>query len=115
MVAAPTLTTVKAYLAAADAQASWDDDAVQAALDAETSDQASRCRIPTDPDTGVVNYPPALVEALCRRVAHNLAVRALPLGVQATITDAAALNTYVGGTDAEVRRLEAPYRRLVIG
>jgi hypothetical protein len=115
MVAAPTLTTVKYYLADAGTQSSWSDDSIQAALDAEADDQTSRCRIPTDPDTGALNYPPALVEALCRRVAHNLAVRALPLGVQATITDAAALNTYVGGTDAEVRRLEAPWRKLVVG
>jgi hypothetical protein len=62
-----------------------------------------------------IRYNPALLEALCRRVAHNLAVRALPLGLQATIGDGAALATRVGGTDAEVRRLEAPYRKLVVG
>lgn len=53
----------------------------------------------------------ALFEALCRRVHRNLAMRGLPLGVQAT---------EVGGIrpaleDAEVRRLERPFRRVVVG
>lgn len=56
-----------------------------------------------------------LAEALNRRVAHNLALRGLPLGVQASITDTAVATNRVGGTDAEVKRLEAPYRRLVVG
>jgi hypothetical protein len=115
MASAPTVADVKGYLTDAGLEGSWSDDAISDVLDAEAGDQASRCRIPTDPDTGDLNYPPALAEALCRRVAHNLAVRALPLGVQATITDSASLNTYVGGTDAEVRRLEAPWRKLVVG
>jgi hypothetical protein len=98
-------TTIRDYLGT---EVSWSDAAISDAVAAESAAQAAVCRIPDD-------YPSDLMEALCRRVAHNLAVRALPLGVQATITDAAALNTYVGGTDAEVRRLEAPYRKLVIG
>ena len=111
----PTLTEVLAYLG--DTGSSWDDGVIGLALDAEAIDQANRCRFPTVLVDDVVTpvYDAALTEALCRRVAHNLAVRALPLGVQATVTDGAALNTYVGGTDAEVKRLEAPYRRRTVG
>ena len=48
-------------------------------------------------------------------MAHNLALRALPLGVQASISDMAVATTRVGGLDAEVARLEAPYRKVVFG
>lgn len=101
-----TATVIREYLGT---EVSWTDAAITDAVAAESAAQAAVCRLPDTTD-----YPADLMEALCRRVAHNLAVRALPLGVQATITDAAALNTYVGGTDAEVRRLEAPYRKLVV-
>lgn len=111
---APDVTAVIEYLTAGSGDSSWAASDVQQALDAEQSDQAARLRFPLNAE-GNPTYPPALVEALCRRVAHYLAVRALPLGVQATITDSAALNTYVGSTDAEVRRLEAPWRRRTVG
>lgn len=109
----PDLNDVLDYLGA---DRSWDSAQVGAALVAETAAQAAVVRFPADPPSPAapLTYPPDLAEALFRRVAHNLAVRALPLGVQATITDAAALNTYVGGTDAEVKRLEAPYRKRVV-
>ena len=100
-----TAADVRAYLGP---DVSWDDSAIQDALAAETAAQAAVCRIP-DP------CPADLVEALLRRVAHNLAVRALPLGVQASIAEGAIATNYVGGTDAEVRRLEAPHRKRVVG
>ena len=108
---APDLTAVIDYLG--NAASSWDGIAVQAALVAEQGDQLARVRLPLN-DAGDPVYPPALAEALCRRVAHNLAARAFPLGVQATVTDVAAINTYVPGRDAEVRRLEAPWRRRTV-
>lgn len=89
---------------------SWGVDEVQGAYEAELGAQADVCRLPVDG-----TYPSPLVEALCRRVAHNLAVRALPLGVMPTVTDMAVATTSVGGLDAEVRRLEAPYRKLLLG
>lgn len=109
----PPLPDVLGYLGS---DISWTEDEVTSALAAETAAQAKVVRFPADPEppAGPLPYPADLAEALCRRVAHNLAVRALPLGVQATVTDAAALNTYVGGTDAEVKRLEAPYRKRVV-
>lgn len=78
-------------------------DEVTSAYAAEVNDQANRCRV--DP------YTDALGEALCRRVAHNLAMRGIPLGVQ---FDEAG-GTRISSVDPEVRRLEAPYRKLSVG
>lgn len=110
----PPLPDVLDYLGSSGH--SWTEEEVEAALLAETAAQAAVVRFPADPEPPAepLPYPADLAEALCRRVAHNLAVRALPLGVQATVTDMAALNTYVGGTDAEVRRLELPYKRRTV-
>lgn len=112
----PTPPDIDAVLGYLGTDHSWTNDQVQSALDAEQAAQAAVVRFPADPapPAGPLPYPADLAEALFRRVAHNLAVRALPLGVQATVTDAAALATYVGGTDAEVKRLEAPYRKRVV-
>jgi hypothetical protein len=101
----PTLAEVKTYLGAT---ASYTDAEITKALAAETAAQAAVCKIP-------VIYPADLGEALMRRVAHNLALRSLPLGIQASITEVAVATTRVGGTDAEVARLERPYKKLVVG
>lgn len=106
---APTVELVELYLA--DQGGSWDETAIASAFAAEKAAQRSVCKVPAEDE----DWPEDLVEALGRRVAHNLALRALPLGVQATISEAAATTTRVGGTDAEVRRLEAPYRKRVVG
>lgn len=105
---APVLADVKVYLGTGH---SWTDAQLTSALAAEKAAQSRVCRVPADVDV----WPSDLAEALFRRVAHNLALRALPLGVQASITDAAVATNRVGGTDAEVARLEAPWRRLVVG
>lgn len=101
----PTLAETKTYLGTGH---SWSDAEITAALAAETAAQAAVCLVPVDP-------PADLREALFRRVAHNLAVRALPLGIQASMSEASVSTNRVGGTDAEVRRLEAPHRLVVIG
>jgi hypothetical protein len=88
---------------------SWgesNEDLLQSVLDAETAAQSARCRV-SDPS------PADLDEALKRRVARNLEMRKIPLAVPQG--DAEAGPVFVPGTDPEVRRLEAPYRRLVIG
>lgn len=54
---------------------------------------------------------PDLDEALCRRVACNLARRGLPLGVQMSEVSGTRIATH----DPEIRRLEAPYRKLAVG
>lgn len=108
---APAPEDVVAYLGT---DLSWEAEEVATALDAEATDQLNRCRFPRDL-TGEPLFTPALAEALCRRVAHNLAVRSLPLGLQATLTDGAVATNQVGGSDAEVRRLEGPYRKRAVG
>lgn len=106
---APTATDVADYLG--DLADTWDEVTIGKALAAEKASQANRCQVPDDADP----WPADLSEALCRRVAANLANRALPLGLQASITDVGAGFARVGGNDAEVQRLEGPYRRLLIG
>lgn len=103
----PTLAEIKVYLGDSH---TWDDAAITQAYEAELEAQADVCRLPADGD-----YPKVLRDALGRRVAHNLAVRDLPLGVQATISDMAVATRSVGGLDPEVRRLEGPRRKVVFG
>lgn len=76
---------------------------ISAVYDAEVAAQASRCRV--DP------YTAPLAAALVRRVSRALAMKNLPLAV---LTDEAGF-TRLGSQDPEVRRLEAPYRRVVMG
>lgn len=94
------LSAVVAYLGD---DPGWTPEEIASAYGAEKVAQEAVCDVP---DTG---RPADLQEALFRRVAHNLGNRALPLGMQATLTETQLLTTGVGGTDAEVARLEAPY------
>lgn len=101
----PTLQDIADYLGSN----STSEEMRQDALDAEAAAQRARCRIPA-------TYPADLREALLRRVMRNLAMRRIaysgvPLGDAEAEPPAFAL----GGNDPEVRRLEAPYRRLVVG
>lgn len=100
----PTLTAVKTYLGEVAAQ--WTDPDLTDALTAEAAAQARVCRVRAD-------YPADLREALLRRVQRNLAMRALPLAVLQG--DAEAGSTVLPGRDPEVRRLEAPHRKVVVG
>lgn len=114
MPVAPDLDAVLAYLGP---DHSWSDDQIDAALSAEIAAQKRVVAFPPDPlpPAEPLPYPADLAEALCRRVAANLANRALPLGVSAAMSEMAISTTRVGGGDAEVRRLERPWRRLVVG
>lgn len=96
MTAVPDADAVADYLGVAAAD-------VADALAAEQADQAARCRV--EP------YNEALAAALMRRVARNLAMKSVPLGVQA---DGLGGTLRLSSTDPEVRRLEAPYRRLKV-
>lgn len=114
--AVPTVEGAIEYLA--DSASQWDVEAVTAAFNTEVQAQMNRCRIPvdlTDPLVPVYLYPADLIEAAYRRVAANLANRALPLGVQSAISEGGVGFARTGGGDREVARLEAPYRRLVVG
>lgn len=108
MATPPGVPAVTAYLGDSH---SWEPAEIAEAYAAELAAQANACRIPT----ADVPYPDDLAEALKRRVAHNLALRALPLGVQANVSDMAVQTTRVGGMDAEVRRLEGPWRKVLFG
>lgn len=99
----PDLVAVKAYLDVASLGVAAPTDAqVADALATETAAQAKACEI------GAV-YPADLAEALKRRVARNLAMRGIPLGLATASSEAAVAVTRVGD-DPEVKRLEGPYR-----
>lgn len=99
--AAPTAEQVGNYLG----EHSWPVEDIQAALDAETAAQGRVCRVP-DP------MPADLAEALMRRTAANLARRRLLLDGQPSESE---FPQVLPGRDPEVRRLEAPWRKLVMG
>lgn len=101
---APTAEDVQEYLGYQDS--AWSPAEIQSALAAEKGSQALVCAVPADG----ADWPADLAEALCRRVAHNLAVRRNPLGVETAESEFGATALRVGGSDAEVNRLEAPYR-----
>lgn len=102
----PTMEDVREYLDGTGGT-SAEDQTIQAALDAERAAQARICNIP---DT----YPADLAEALCRRVARNLAARAMPIA-QITSFDSGQMVNRVPRTDPEVIRLEGPFLKVVIG
>lgn len=98
----PQLADVQKYLGAT----SWDEDDIQEALDAEADAQADICFIPAA-------YPNSLRNALLRRVWRNLSMRGqpfltLPGGDDGQVSVAPTL-------DAEIRRFEKPYLRLLVG
>lgn len=106
MATAPDLTAVKAYLG----DSSYTDDEITSALNAEIAAQQRVCRVPEADGA----YPDDLGQALMRRVSRNLAMKALPLGLQTAMSEAAVATIKVG-SDSEVRRLEAPWRKVVVG
>ena len=101
----PSVDDVATYLR--ESAASWATEDLQDALDAEAAAQRSVCRVKAV-------YPADLREALLRRVARNLALRGLPLAVLRGDAEAGD-TTILPGRDPEVRRLEAPHRKLVFG
>ena len=103
----PTAADVTAYLQSAGLPVPTAE-VLASAIAAEIAAQNKAVVVPEGGHTA------DLIEALCRRVAHNLAVRPLALGVQVQLTDTNVASNQVGGLDAEVRRLEAPYRRRVV-
>jgi hypothetical protein len=99
----PTISDVSLYLG----DSSETNDALSGALAAEASAQRARCKVPAV-------YPADLREALLRRVARNLAARAVPI---ATFTsfEGGGTSSRVPMLDAEIARLEGPYRKRRVG
>lgn len=98
----PTTDDVAEYIRST----SFSEAELQDALNAEAAAQRARCRI------GAV-YPDDLRQALLRRTMRNLHMRNSPLALLVD-RDTGGAN-YLSGSDPEVKRLEAPYRRLVVG
>lgn len=110
--AIPTVADVVTYLGPAAAKYTSDAGvtypAITETLASETAAQASACTVPSP-------YPDPLRQALLRRVQRALTMRSLPLAVLQGDAEAGQSTAFLGGRDAEVRRLEAPYRRLAVG
>ena len=98
----PTFTDLDDYLG----DHSWTDDELTDALNAEAAAQRAACRV-------AAVYPDDLRQALLRRAQRNLAMRRLPLAVLQGDADLGP--AVLPGRDPEVRRLEAPHRKLPIG
>lgn len=98
----PTTPDCQAYLGDSS---TWGDADVADAMQAELSAQETRCVVPGE-------FPADLKHALFRRVQRNLALRNMPLGL--TAPDAEGQRERIPAWDAEIRRFEAPYRRLPV-
>lgn len=102
----PTASDVDDYMGG-DANHSYTMDEIQAALKAEASAQRKRCNV------GAV-YPPDLAEALKRRVHRHLAMKGVVLPTD-MMGDAGAGNSgYLPWNDPEIKRLESPYRKVIL-
>lgn len=86
--------------------ASLSDDQVQQIIDTEAALQAACCVWEDD-------YPISLAQALLRRAAREIAARQLPLGLSAD-TGGEYAPVRLPSFDAEIERLEAPYRVVAI-
>lgn len=87
--------------------ASWSTEELADVLEVEAGAQRDRCRVPAA-------YPPALRGALLRRCHRNLAMRRIPLAMPSGDADGEPSGGVLPGKDPEVRRLEAPWRRLTL-
>lgn len=103
---APDIGALKTYLG----QTSQSDEVLEGALATEKRAQARVCRVPADP---AAPWDEDLAEALLRRVARNLAMRGIPLAMFSGDADLGGL--VPPSRDPEVRRLEAPLRKLHLG
>lgn len=102
----PTPDDVRAY-SAGSLDADWLDGDIQTVLDSEASQQRQRLSI------GAI-YPPDLFEALCRRVVIALDRRQkLNAGDFSTGVLGGETQAFIP-VDPEIKRLEAPYRKVVM-
>lgn len=99
----PTIADLKTYMGTN----SFSDAELQDALDAESAAQRRTCRVPAD-------YPADLAQALKRRCARNLNMRKVPLAVLRGDSGGGDA-TVLPGRDPEIRRLEAGWRKVVVG
>ena len=108
----PVTITVDAVRAwAGISPTSITDAQLQQVIDAESALQAACCRVPVDP-WGANPQPAALVQALYRRCARQVSARSLPLGYLNDVAEFGPVK--LSSYDAEIERLEAPYRIVAI-
>jgi hypothetical protein len=86
--------------------ASWETEDLEDELASQAAAQRAKCG-------ERAAYPPDLRQALLRRVQRALALRSLPLAIQQGDADGGPM--VIPGNDPEVRSLEGPYRRRVMG
>jgi hypothetical protein len=98
----PVIADVELYID----DLSYDPDTITDALDAEAAAQRARLR-PS------ALYTLDVRQALLRRVQRNLAMRRLPLATPQGDAESGA--AFIPRTDPEIRRLEAPYRKMFVG
>lgn len=110
----PTLEQIRTWVQV-PASAISDDDLTQI-FASELLIQSRTCRVPEDPDpiTGEeAIYPDALARSVLRRCQRQIASKALPLGILGV--DASEYGPItLRAWDAEISRLEASYRQVVI-
>jgi hypothetical protein len=104
----PTFEDVRAYSGSEYDLAAWEDETITETLATETLNQARMCDVPAA-------YPDDLREALVRRAVLNLARRRHLVDDGATGDDTMIPPPPPPSRDPEVRRLEGPHRRLVMG
>ena len=102
---APSIGELRVYLGAS----SYTDQQLQSALSAEFKAQG---RVVRQPAIDAV-WDEDLAEALCRRVARNLAMRGIPLAMFSGDQELGGL--VPPNRDPEVRRLEGPFKKLKSG
>ncbi len=105
----PDAAELSAWIMAGSGSHSWETEELTGALAVEAAAQRRVCSIPAA-------YPADLREALLRRAARSLFMRRqLTEMPRSDAGDFDLPPTMPPGRDAEVRRLEAPFRKLVTG
>ena len=107
MAVGPTLDAVRAWIGVPATV--LDDAQLQTVLDGETAVQAELCIVPADPEV----LPAELVQALYRRVARVVRLRSLPTGMVGDTDEYGPVQA--ARHDAEIARLEAVHRQVVLG
>ena len=111
MIGIPDLAQVRAWVQVP--ATSIPDADLQQILDAELAVQARTCRIPVDAEGAEATYPEPLARACLRRCQRQVAAKAVPLGmVGADATEYGPVS--LPRWDAEIGRLEASYRQVVV-